>query len=199
MDNIENAIKIFNAHQGIMRMSGAIKFGISRKTLYKMVEQEIIIKLERGLYSLSNGPQLGNPDIITVSIKVPKGIICLVSALVVHNLTTQIPHGIDVGIHYKSRISKMISPPLRIFRFSGDAFTEGIETIKMDGKEINVFNREKTICDCFKFKDRIGIDIAKEALKSYIETGKYSVEKLLKYADICKVKTIVKSYLEALL
>ena len=180
-------------------MSMAIESGISRKTLYKMLEQEIIIKLERGLYSLANGPHLGNPDIITVSIKIPNGIICLVSALSIHNLTTQIPHAIDVGIYFKSRISKIVSPPVRIFRFSGKAFIDGIDTKKMDGKKINIFNKEKTICDCFKFRDRIGVDIAKEALKTYIETGKYSVEKLLMYAEICKVSTIVKSYLEALL
>ena len=199
MTSIENAVNIFKSNQGIMRMSGALVSGITRETLYKMLEQEIIVRLERGLYSLADGTELENPDLITVSLKMPNAIICLVSALSLHDLTTQIPHAIDVGIHYKSRVSTITSPPIRVFRFSGKAFTDGIDVQSIDGKEIKIFNKEKTICDCFKFRDRIGVDIAKEALKTYVETGKYSVERLLMYADMCKVKTIVGSYLEALL
>ena len=196
---VQRAISIFREHHGMLRMSQAVEAGIHRNTLYSMLENEVIERLARGLYRLSEAPPLGEPDLVTVAQKIPRGVICLISALAYHEMTTQIPHEIHVAIARNSEPPRLEYPPICVYRFGGRAFSEGIEVARMDGIPIRVYNREKTLVDCFKCRNRIGMDTAIEALRFYRERGRVDVESLIRYAQICRVAAFMRPYLEAVL
>ncbi|SHG64558.1 Transcriptional regulator, AbiEi antitoxin, Type IV TA system [Fodinibius roseus] len=197
-EKIDNAINVFKKHGGILRTSEALDEGIYRRTLYHMEEKGFLTKLERGVYKLSDTDMLSNPDLAIVAKKIPKAKLCLVSALDFHEMTTEIPHKVHIALPRTSRDPKLDHPPIKVYRFSGDSLTEGIEKHKVDGAEIQVYNPAKTIADCFKFRNKIGLDIAMEALAQGIEQGKASYSDIMKYAKICRVKTVIKPYLEAI-
>jgi predicted transcriptional regulator of viral defense system len=112
-------------------------------------------------------PALGNPDLVSVALKVQGGVICLIAALAFHELTTQIPHEVYVALGRGARTPHLSYPPLRIFRFSGKAFTEGVEVHEIDGTSVRIYTREKALADCFKYRNEIGVDTALEAVKLY--------------------------------
>jgi len=197
-EKIDNAINVFQRHGGILRTSEALDAGIYRRTLYHMEEEGLLTKLERGVYKLSDTDMLANPDLTIVAKKVPKARICLISALDFHGITTEIPHEVHIALPRTSRDPKLDHPPLQVYRFSGDSLTKGIEKHKVDGVEVQVYNPAKTIADCFKFRNKIGLDIAMEALEQGIKQGKASYSDILKYAEICRVKSVIKPYMEAI-
>ncbi len=190
---------IFLRNNGILRMSDAIEAGISRRTLYAMRDQKIIEQLSRGLYRLADLAPLATPDLVAVASRIPKGVVCLVSALAFHELTTQIPHAIDVAILQGSRPPRVEYPPTNIYYFSGSAFREGVETHKMDGVDVRIYNPEKSIADIFKYRNKLGLDIALEALKTWRNQSGVKPDTLLAYARICRVEKILRPYLKALL
>ncbi|MBI2411741.1 MAG: type IV toxin-antitoxin system AbiEi family antitoxin domain-containing protein [Deltaproteobacteria bacterium] len=198
-DRFEKAKNIFRQHGGILKMSEAVQAGIHRKMLYAMRDAGIIEKLDRGLYRLADLPPLGNPDLVSVAMKVPTGVICLISALSFHEITTQIPHEVYIALRRGTESPRLKHPPVRVFRFTGEAFTEGIETPKVDGIQIRIYNPEKTLADCFKYRNKIGLDIAVEALKLYRERKRVKVNEVMRYARICRVEKVMRPYLEALL
>ncbi len=195
---MENAIKIFRKHNGQLRMSQAISEGISRYMLYSLRDQGIIERISRGVYRLADINSLSNPDFVTIGIRFPKAVICLISALAFHEMTTQIPHKISIAVVRDSNIPKLEYPPLSVHRFSKSVFEAGIEKHEVDGVRIQIYNPEKTLADCFKFRNKIGMDVVLEALKYYKSRKFFNVNKLLKYARICRVEKIMKPYLEAL-
>jgi len=197
---IESAINIIGSRHGMIRMADAVRAGVHRNTLYQMVDDNLLERVSRGLYRLADAPPLGNPDLVTVAAKIPKGVICLISALSLHELTTQIPHEVSIAISRNTTtLPRLDYPPIRSFRFSGNAFTEGIERVKIDGFEIPVYCREKTIADCFKFRNQIGLDTVIEAIKFYKDQPKRNVQALLNYAAICRVSKMIRPYLESIL
>lgn len=198
-DRFEKAKNIFRQHGGVLKMSEAVQAGIHRKMLYAMRDAGIIEKLDRGLYRLADLPPLGNPDLVSVAMKVPTGVICLISALSFHEITTQIPHEVYIALRRGTESPRLEHPPVRVFRFTGEAFTEGIETPKVDGIQIRIYNPEKTLADCFKYRNKIGLDIAVEALKLYRERKRVKVNEVMRYARICRVEKVMRPYLEALL
>src|SRR5262249_6113724 len=129
---VRTAKASFREHGGVLRMTEAVKAGIHRRTLYAMRDAGIIEQLSRGLYRLADAPPLGNPDLVTVGLKVPQGVICLISALAYHELTSQIPHQVYVAIPRNSEPPRLDYPPIRLFRFERRAFIEGIETHTID-------------------------------------------------------------------
>src|SRR5262245_15042258 len=133
-----NAIALFRKHGGMMRMSNAIQMGIHRTQLDAMRDAGIIEQLSRGLYRLADATPLANPDVVTVARRVPRGVICLISALALHDLTTQIPHEVWLAIPRDSEPPRVDYPPIRVFRFANQAFAAGIETGDMDGTKIRV-------------------------------------------------------------
>lgn len=194
-----HAIAAFLRHGGLLRMSDAIRAGIHRDTLRAMVEHGDLEKISRGLYRLSDAPSLTHPDLATVAAKVPAGVICLLSALAFHELTTQIPHEVYLAIDRNSEPPRIDFPPVRTFRFSGTAFTAGIEMHKDHSVPLRVYSREKTIADCFKFRNKVGLDVCVEALRRYRETRGFDADALLHYAGICRVKRVLRPYIEAIL
>jgi predicted transcriptional regulator of viral defense system len=131
--------------------------------------------------------------------RVPEGVLCLISALAFHEMTTQIPHEVYIAIKRNSRTPRVDYPPVRIFRFSGMAFTEGVEIHKIDGVSIYVYSPEKTLADCFKYRHKIGLDTAIESLKFYRERKRVRYDLLIHFAKICRVMKIMRPYLESMI
>ena len=183
----------------MLRTRDALKAGIHPRTLYELRDSGRIDQLSRGLFRIAEAPSLGNPDLVTVALKIPEGVLCLISALAWHELTTQIPHEIYVAIPRGAEPPRLNYPPVRHFWFSGKAYSEGIATQHVDGIPLRVYCREKTIADCFKHRHRIGLDTVLEALKAYRQQGQVNTESLLHYAEICRVKRVIQPYLEAVL
>ena len=195
----KKAKNIFIKNGGVLRTGKAIDAGIHPRTLYEMRDDGIIEKLSRGLYRLTDLPPLDNPDLVSVSMKIPEGVICLISALSFHGITTQIPHEIYIAIARNAEPPRVDYPPLRIFRFSEKTFSEGIEAPVVDNVSLRVYSPEKTLADCFKYRNKIGIDIAIEALKLYCKEKHIKVNDLMHFAKVCRVDKIMRPYLEALL
>lgn len=193
------AEEIFSKHGGMLATKEAISAGIHPRTLYAMRDEGVVEQISRGLYRLSSLPPLSNPDLVTVSTRIPKGVICLISALAFHRLTVEIPHEIYVALEPGTEKPRIDYPPIRIFWFSGKAYSEGIETHKLDGVKVPIYGPAKTIADCFKFRNKIGLDVALDALKSYHNRSDFNLRELLKYARIRKVEKIMTPYLETLL
>jgi predicted transcriptional regulator of viral defense system len=159
----------------------------------------VLEQLSRGLYRLADLPPLANPDLVTVALRAPQAVICLVSALAFHELTTQIPHAVDVALHKGATRPTLHYPPLRVFWFSGPAWSEGVETYQVDDTPVRIYGPEKSIADSFKYRRKIGLDVALEALKLYRQGDSVDVGKLLYYARMCRVGRVMQPYLEALL
>lgn len=189
---------IFRKHGGVLRTSEAINAGIHPRMLYAMRDVGVVEKLSRGLYRLADMPPLGNPDLVSVALKVPKGVICLLSALAYHEITTQVPHEVYIAVSRDSRPPRVDYPPVRVFRFSGETFSSGIESERVDGISLRIYSPEKTIADCFKYRNKIGLDTAVEALRLYRERKRLKVDNLMRFASICRVEKVIRPYLEAL-
>lgn len=190
---------IFRQHGGVLRTSEALRAGIHPGTLYAMRDAGVLEKLSHGLYRLSDLPPLGNPDLVSVGMRVPDGVICLISALAFHEITTQVPHEVYIAIERDSWPPQIDYPPVRVFKFTGKTFTEGIETPTVDGVPVRVYSPEKTVADCFKYRNKIGLDTAMEALKLYRDRKRVKVDDLLRYARVCRVEKVMRPYLEAVL
>lgn len=193
----KSSIEIFRKHNGQLRMNEALNLGINRYTLYSLRDKGIIDQVSRGVYRLVDLPPVSNPDLVTVSIRFPKAVICLVSALAYHEITTQIPHEVYVAVPRGSRMPSLDSPPVRAHKFSYEAYNAGIEKHQIDDVIVRIYSPEKTLADCFKYRNKIGMDIVLEALKLYKEQQKFKLYELLKYAKICRVENVMKPYIEA--
>ncbi len=178
-------------------MSEAIKRGINRYMLYSLRDKGVIEQVSRGIYRLVELPPTSNPDLMTVSLRFPNAVICLVSALACHEITTEIPHVVFVAVPRDSRIPSLDHPPIQAHRFSNEAYKSGIEEHQIDGVSVRIYSVEKTLADCFKFRNKIGMDVVLEALKLYKTRKKFNLGELLRYARICRVEKVMWPYLEA--
>ncbi len=195
---IERAEALFQKHGGMLRTSRALALGIHPRTLYTLRDSGRLIEVARGLYRLADAPALSTPDLVRVAILVPKAVICLISALAFHEIGTQLPRAVGVALPRTARHPRLSHPPVRVFRFSGLPLTKGIEFHKVDGVEIRVYSVAKTIADCFKYRHKIGLDVALEALRDCWRQRRATMDKLWRYAAICRVKNVMRPYLESL-
>ena len=173
--------------------------GIHPRTLYELRDKGILEVLSRGVYRLTDQEDIADPDLIIVASRIPQSVICLISALSFHEITTQIPHAIAIALPKGAETPRLHYPPLNVHRFSEEALKEGVEKHQINGVTVKVFNPEKTLADCFKFRNKIGMDIVLEALKLYRSKGSFNTEKLLRYAKTCRVEKVMRPYLEAML
>jgi len=195
----DRAMTVFREHGGILRTAQALRAGIHPSTLYAMRDDGSLEIVSRGVYRLADSDPLGNPDLVTVATRIPLGVICLISALSFHDLTTQIPHEVHVALPRGAEEPRLDHPPIRTYRFGGEAFTAGIENHKVDDVGVRIYNPEKTLADCFKFRNRIGLDTAVEAVRFYRERRTVKIDELMHYASVCRVTKIIRPYLEAIL
>jgi predicted transcriptional regulator of viral defense system len=193
------AATIFENHGGILRTAQALKAGIHPKTLYAMRDSGVLELISRGVFRLSDSPPLSNPDLVTVAARVPSGVICLISALSFHEITTQIPHDVHVALPRGAEEPRLDYPPIRTYRFTGEAFTAGVDAYDLDGVSISIYSPEKTLADCFKFRNKVGLDTVVEAIRFYRERRSIKVDDLMRYAKICRVNRVMRPYLEAIL
>lgn len=189
---------LFRQAGGILRTSQALRAGVHPRDLYAMRDAGALDRLSRGVYRLADLPPLAEPDLVTVAARIPKAVIALVSALHFHGLTAKIPHAVDIALPRGTARPKLDWPPLRVVRLSGEMFTAGIETHERDGIPLRVYSAAKTVADCFKFRSRLGIDVAVEALRSGLEDRAFTQAEVLRAAKTCRMHRIVRPYLEAM-
>ena len=199
LSKVNAAITVFKRHGSTLRTSEALRLGIHPRTLYALRESGQIRQLSRGLYRLADLPPVSNPDLVIVARRLPQAVICLISALAFHELTTQVPHVVDIALPRGAERPSVDYPPLRAVWFSGLAWSEGIETHTIDGTPVRIYSAAKSVADCFKYRNKIGLDVALEALKRYREGRDFDANALAKYARICRVERVMRPYLEALL
>jgi predicted transcriptional regulator of viral defense system len=197
--SVEKARAVFVREGGTLRMSEALRLGLSRRALYTMLDEGVVERVSRGVYRLADLPLLGNPDLVTVALRVPKGVICLISAAAYHDLTTQIPHRVDVALERGAETPRIDFPPVRVYRFSKKPFREGIEVHELDGVKVRIYSPEKTVADCFKYRNKIGMDVALETLKEWWKKRGRNLQHLFEQARNCRVDKVMMPYVEALL
>jgi predicted transcriptional regulator of viral defense system len=192
------ALSIFRRKGGVLHTTDAIRGGIHPRTLYKLRDENQVVQISRGVYRLADLPEITNPDLVAVATRIPDSVVCLISALSFHEITTEVPHEVYVALARGSKPPRLDYPPLRVFTFSSDSFSTGIEIHNLDGIPVRIFDPEKTVADCFKFRHKIGIDVALEALKLCRARKRFQLRKLITYARLCRVERIMRPYLEAL-
>jgi predicted transcriptional regulator of viral defense system len=189
---------IFRKRGGVLRMSEALAAGLNRRSLYALRDTGKITQLSRGVYRLASLPDLEAPDLVTVASRVPRGVVCLTSALAYHELTTQIPRAVDMALPRGAEKPRVDYPPVSFYWFSGAAFTSGIETHTVDRQKLRIYSAEKCVADAFKYRGKLGLDVALEALRTWRQRRGAVIERLLEQARTCRVERVMRPYLEAL-
>jgi len=197
--SILKALQIFHENQGYLRTREALARGIAPRTLYEMLADGMIRRMSRGLYQLAERDLPGNPDLVTIALRIPQAVVGLVSALHYYGLTSQIPHQVDIGLPAKAERPRLAHPPLRVFWLSPRPYLAGITIQEVDGIPVKIYSLEKTIADCFKFRQRVGLEVAQEALKEYIKLPERQMSEVLRYAKLDRVEKMITTYLEILL
>lgn len=183
---------------GLIRARDLAALGIARVVLTRAVRQGQLQRLSRGLYGLPSRPTSEHATLAEVALRVPKGVICLLSALRFHNLTTQAPYEVWVAVGSKAATPKLDYPRLRIVRFSASTLGEGVEEHAVDGIPIRVTGVAKTVADCFKYRNKIGLDVALEALRESWHERRMTSDEMWHYAKLCRVANVMRPYLESL-
>jgi predicted transcriptional regulator of viral defense system len=184
--------------QGMIRPSDLLPLGIPRVSLTRAVRRGELERIGRGLYGLPGREVSAQGSLAEVALRVPKGVVCLLSALRFHGLTTQAPFAVWLAIENKAIRPKLDYPPLRIVRFSGAALTEGVEEHIVDGVTVRVTAVAKTVADCFKYRNKIGLDVAMEALREAWHEKRMTSDDIWRYAKVCRVANVMRPYLESL-
>jgi predicted transcriptional regulator of viral defense system len=198
METSHQKILDLAAEHGLIRPRDLDAMGLPSVALTRLVRQGLLTRVARGLYALPNRSVSEHGTLAEVARKHPQAIVCLLSALRVHEITTQSPFEVWIAIPNKARAPKMDYPPLRIVRFTGAALTDGVEVQQIDGVTVRVTNVARTVADCFKFRNKIGLDVAMEALQDAWRGKRVSMEELLRYATLCRVATVMRPYMESL-
>lgn len=188
---------LLSVNKGYATTSELLKIGLDSREIKKLINKNIILKIKTGLYKQSNSDEI--TELTEVCNIVPNGVLCLFSALSYYNLTTYNPFEFNMAIHRDSTKPTLPEyPPIKFFYYSDINFNTGITLISNDEVKIKIYDIEKTICDCCRYRNKLGIDIFKESLKEYLLRKDRNLEKLIKYSEILNIKTILKPYLEAL-
>lgn len=198
-EKTQKIINYFQNHGGVARFSSILKAGFHPDVLTALDKEGKVEKIARGLYRLTGYTLGSHPDLVTASLQAPRGVICLLSALAFHEVTNEIPRSVDIAIPSGTRANKIKYPPVRFYRFSPKAWEAGIENREIEGHKVRVYNLAKTIVDCFKFRNKIGMDVAREALKTAVVEKNIKPKEIMQYAKICRVDRVIKPILEAML
>jgi predicted transcriptional regulator of viral defense system len=194
------SVSLLDLAQGkaLLRPSDAVAQGHSRLYLAQLAQRGLVHKVSRGLYALPQRKVSEFASLAEVASKHPQALVCLLSALAFHGLTTQAPFEVWIAVDNKARAPQMPYPPLRIARFSGPALSEGVELHNIEGVPVKITSVPKTIADCFKYRNKIGLDVAMEALKEAWNSKRVSMDELWHYGQICRVQNVMRPYLEGL-
>jgi len=193
------AIRLIRASGGMVHSSEALRVGIHSRTLCQLREEGILEQVSRGIHRLADQATLSNPDLVTVAMRIPQAVVCLISALAFHELTTQIPHAVYIALKKGAEPPRLAYPPISVHRFSAVSLNAGIEQHLLDGVKVRIYSPEKTLADVFKFRNKIGMDVVLEALNLYKTRKAFNLGELLKYAGICRIEKVMRPYLEAMI
>jgi len=183
---------------GLVRPAELEARGVARARLYRLVRQGLVERRARGIYVAAGHAPTAEHTLAQVATRVPAGVFCLLTALRFHGLTTQSPAEVWIALPEKARKPRMDYPRLRVARFSGSALTEGIERHRVEGVELRVYSAAKTVADCFKYRNKLGIDVAVEALRDFSRRNRGGATELARFARICRVARVMQPYLDAI-
>jgi predicted transcriptional regulator of viral defense system len=192
-------IKYFNGHKGYALMKDMKTRGFQTRDIQKLVKERRITKLKPGVYRLGDVTPGESSGLVEVCLAIPKAIICLSSALAFHELTTFVPTSVSYAIPRSDKPIKLMYPPTEAFYFSERQYRGGLEHQDTKDGHIRIYGIEKTICDCFRFRNKLGEDIAMEGLKTYLKQRNRDLNRLMKYATMCRVEGILSQYVKAIL
>lgn len=190
-------IRILMRGSGTARSRDFVAAGVSRSQLSRLVAAGQLVRAARGLYAMPDYQSGEHGALLTVAQRSPGVLFCLLTALRIHDLTTQAPFEVWIAIGNKGHPPRLDYPPLRTVRFSAAALAEGVETRKIEGARLRVTSVAKTVADCFKFRNKIGLDVALEALREARRAKKASADELWRYAKLNRVAKVMRPYLEA--
>lgn len=186
------------AQQGLLRVCDLTSRGLHPEYLRRLYQKGLVRREGRGLYIAANAEISVHYGLAQVAKRIPHGVICLLSALSFHEIGTQLPHQVWMAIDRRAAKPKIQFPPLRVMRFSGAALTEGMETYQIEGVPVQIFSPAKTVADCFKYRNKIGLDVALEALKECIRDRRTTMDDLWHFAKICRMTNVMRPYMEAM-
>lgn len=195
---LEQAVLALAEQRPLLRARDLAALGLPTMALSRLVAAGRLERVARGLYSLPGRPLSEHRSLAEVALRVPQGVVCLLSALRVHGIGTQAPFEVWMAIPHHSPTPRIDQPALRAIRMSGAALSEGVETLQIDGVGVAVFNASKTVADCFKYRNKIGLDVALEALRDGWAQRKLTADALWRYAAIDRVSNVIRPYLESI-
>ncbi len=195
----QELMNFFQGHGGVARFSTVLKAGFHPDSLIALEKEGKVEKIARGLYRVANYTYGTHPDFVIASLQSPRGVICLLSALSFYDATSEIPKYVDLAIPQGTHANRIKYPPVRFYRFASKAWKTGIEEHDIERHKIKVYSLAKTIADCFKFRNKIGMDVARDALKVAVTEKGTKPKEIMQYAKICRVDSIIKPILEAMI
>ena len=196
--NLQSVLEIFRQNGSVLRTGQALTQGIHPAALYSLVESGQLMRLARGLYRLADAQEFSNPDLAVVAAKAPDAVVCLISALSFHGITTQVPRAVYLAVP-RGRYAGLLlrPPPVKIYRFDAANFDQGIENHRIDGVTVRIYGVARTLVDCFKYRNKLGQDIAIEALRFARERKRISNREILYFARLLRQVRVIGPYLES--
>lgn len=186
------------SQKGLLRASDLHAIDAPRIVLTRLTAAGLLERIGRGLYRLPDSQGTEHESLITVATKVPQAVFCLLTALQFHELTTQLPRQVWIAMPRGSHAPRFGYPPTKMVQFTGEAYTAGVEDVECDGAKLRVYSAAKTVADCFKHRNKIGLDVALEALKDARARNKASVDDIWRFAKVCRVANVMRPYLESI-
>jgi predicted transcriptional regulator of viral defense system len=196
---LRTATDLFKRHDGVMRTRQTLAAGVQPRTLYWMREAGLVEPLSWGVYHLTSHDLPAKPDVAAVMRRAPKAVLCLVSALDLHEIGTQVPAEVQIALPRTVRPPQIYFPRVRVVHMSPVSLAAGVEERTIAGVPVHVFGVAKTVADCFKYRSTVGTDVALEALQEVIRERRATPGEIMKYATIDRVANVIRPYLEALL
>lgn len=193
----DRAVSLLTKH-GVMRLSALTAAGVHAASLARLVDEGLVVRSGRGVYELADADVSLDHGLAEMAVRVPKGVVCLVSALVYHGITLQNPRAVWIAVGLKDRKPRIADRPVRILHFGNAALSAGVHVVLIDGVKVKVFSPAKTIVDCFRYRSTIGLDVALEALRMGVRSGKAKPSDIARFAKSLRIWTVIRPYLESI-
>ena len=196
--DLEGALKTFREKGGTLRTRDLVALGVHTDTLYALRDGGQIVELGRGLYRLAEAEEAEYPDLAVVAARAPNVAVCLIGALSYHGITTQIPSSVHIAVPRGSYHGIKLPTPATVYRFDRKTFNAGLETQRIGGMPLKIYSAARTVVDCFKFRNKLGLDVALEALRLARKRKRVQNRELLHYARQLRVERVISPYLQAI-
>lgn len=196
--NLETALEAFREKGGTLRTRDLIALGVHTDALYMLRDNGRVVELGRGLYRLADAEEAEHPDLALVAARAPDAAVCLISALAYHGITTQNPSSVHLAVPRGSYHGITLSIPVTVYRFDPKTFDKGLETQRIGGMPVKIYGAARSVVDCFKFRNKLGLDVALEALRLARQRKRVQNRELLQYARLLRVEKLMSPYLQAI-